>query len=110
MFRLGLGILLGWLIFDEDGKKTSNMAGKFIKDKSGEAMDYAYKHIDTSKITEFIKGQILPDDITADKTAVDNTTVDNTTAGFASAGGASAGKSTGNAIAIEQNNGNLNQL
>ena len=55
MFRLGLGILLGWLIFDEEGKKASNKAGKFIKDKSGEAIDYASKHIDTDKVADFVK-------------------------------------------------------
>lgn len=60
MFRLGLGILLGWLIFDEEGKKASNKAGKFIKDKSGEAIDYASKHIDTDKVADFVKKQISP--------------------------------------------------
>lgn len=102
MFRLGLGILLGWLIFDEEGKKASNKAGKFIKDKSGEAIDYASKHIDTDKVADFVKKQISPKGI-AENIAQD-------VAENAILGNAAGGILAGETLATERNNENLNQI
>ena len=33
MLRLGIGVLVGWLIFDETGRKVSRLADTFMKDK-----------------------------------------------------------------------------
>lgn len=111
MFRLGLGILLGWLIFDEEGKKASNKAGKFIKDKSGEAIDYASKHIDTDKVADFVKKQISPKGI-AENIAQDvaEDAIIDTVAEEAVLGNAAGGILAGETLAIERNNENLNQI
>lgn len=111
MFRLGLGILLGWLIFDEEGKKASNKAGKFIKDKSGEAIDYASKHIDTDKVADFVKKQISPKGI-AENIAQDvaEDAIIDTVAEEAILGNAAGGILAGETLATERNNENLNQI
>lgn len=111
MFRLGLGILLGWLIFDEEGKKASNKAGKFIKDKSGEAIDYASKHIDTDKVADFVKKQISPKGI-AENIAQDvaEDAIIDTVAEEAVLGNAAGGVLVGETLATERNNENLNQI
>lgn len=111
MFRLGLGILLGWLIFDEEGKKASNKAGKFIKDKSGEAIDYASKHIDTDKVADFVKKQISPKGI-AENIAQDvaEDAIIDTVAEEAVLGNAAGGILAGETLTTERNNENLNQI
>lgn len=108
MFRLGLGILLGWLIFDEEGKKASNKAGKFIKDKSGEAIDYASKHIDTDKVADFVKKQISPKGIAENiaQDVAEDAVIDT----VAELGNAAGGILAGETLATERNNENLNQI
>lgn len=121
MFRLGLGILLGWLIFDEEGKKASNKAGKFIKDKSGEAIDYASKHIDTDKVADFVKKQISPkgiaeniaQDVAEDAiidTVAEEAVLGNTAGGILAGGILAGGILAGETLATERNNENLNQI
>lgn len=111
MFRLGLGILLGWLIFDEEGKKASNKAGKFIKDKSGEAIDYASKHIDTDKVADFVKKQISPKGIAENiaQDVAEDATID-TVAEEAVLGNTAGGILAGETLATERNIENLNQI
>lgn len=111
MFRLGLGILLGWLIFDEEGKKASNKAGKFIKDKSGEAIDYASKHIDTDKVADFVKKQISPKGIVENiaQDVAEDAIID-TVAEEAVLGNAAGGILAGETLTTERNNENLNQI
>lgn len=115
MFRLGLGILLGWLIFDEEGKKASNKAGKFIKDKSGEAIEYASKHIDTDKVADFVKEQISPKGMV--KNVAENIAQDvakgaivGTAARSTAFGNTAGGILAGETLATERNNENLNQI
>ena len=116
MFRLGLGILLGWLIFDEEGKKASNKAGKFIKDKSGEAIDYASKHIDTDKVADFVKKQISPKGIAENiaqdvaEDAIIDTVAEEAVLGNAAGGILAGGILAGETLATERNNENLNQI
>ena len=115
MFRLGLGILLGWLIFDEEGKKASNKAGKFIKDKSGEAINYASKHIDTDKVADFVKKQIYPKgsaENVAENVAQDiaEDAIVDTVAENAILGNTAGGILAGETLATERNNENLNQI